>query len=142
LNLVLLKLLPINNYPNELKGKVQDLEEFITETNANSPKEYLKCLIKKPTVNKMLEPKVETKSKYDVRHHNSVISEKKLNAIKYKKEYKSAIKEIRQDNSFLARVQLKEQLTKDAKRSRKVKEIMSGLSMQEGEYQKAKRQKN
>jgi hypothetical protein len=35
-------------------------------------------------------------------------------AKKYKKELKSAIKEIRQDNQFLARVQLSEQMEKFA----------------------------
>jgi hypothetical protein len=52
------------------------------------------------------------RSKFDPKHHNSVISEKQLNARKYKKELKSAIKEIRQDNQYLARVQLQEQLEK------------------------------
>ena len=52
------------------------------------------------------------RSKFDPKHHNSVISEKQLNARKYKKELKSAIKEIRQDNQYLARVQLSEQLEK------------------------------
>lgn len=52
------------------------------------------------------------RSKFDPRHHNSVISEKQLMRRKYKKELKSAIKEIRQDNQFIARVQLGEQLEK------------------------------
>jgi hypothetical protein len=52
------------------------------------------------------------RSKFDPKHHNSVISEKQLTARKYKKELKSAIKEIRQDNQYLARVQLQEQLDK------------------------------
>ena len=43
-----------------------------------------------------------------------MISEKQLNARKYKKELKSAIKEIRQDNQYLARIQLQEQLEKFA----------------------------
>ena len=52
------------------------------------------------------------RSKFDPRHHNSVISEKQLDARKYKKELRSAIKEIRNDNQFLARVQLNEQMEK------------------------------
>jgi hypothetical protein len=52
------------------------------------------------------------RTKFDPRHHNSVISEKQLMTKKYKKEHKSAIKEIRQDAQFIARVQLKEQMEK------------------------------
>jgi nucleolar protein 14 len=82
------------------------------------------------------------RSKFDPRHHNSVMSEKQLLAKKYKKEHKAAIKEVRLDNQFLARVQLKDQLEKDAKRAQKVKEIMGSLATQEGEYQKIKRMKS
>ena len=53
-----------------------------------------------------------SRTKFDPRHHNSVISEKQLMQRKYKKEHKSAVKEIRQDNQFIARVQLKEQMEK------------------------------
>ena len=82
------------------------------------------------------------RSKFDPRHNNSVMSEKQLLAKKYKKEHKAAIKEVRLDNQFLARVQLKDQLEKDAKRAQKVKEIMGSLATQEGEYQKIKRMKS
>lgn len=53
-----------------------------------------------------------SRTKFDPRHHNSVISEKQLMQRKYKKEHKSAVEEIRQDNQFIARVQLKEQMEK------------------------------
>lgn len=55
---------------------------------------------------------MKQRSKFDPKHHNSVISERQLLRRKYKKEMKSAIKEIRQDNVFLARVQLKEKMDK------------------------------
>lgn len=51
------------------------------------------------------------RSKFDPRHHNTVISEKQLLQRKYKKEHKATI-EIRRDSQFIARVQLKEQLEK------------------------------
>lgn len=79
-------------------------------------REHLKCLLKKPVASRMLEPKVQAKSKFDPRHHNSVISEKQLMTKKYKKEHKAAIKEVRLDSQFLARVQLKDQLEKFVKR--------------------------
>jgi len=102
----------------------------------------LQCLTKKPVANKLLEPRVQLKAKFNPKHHNPIISEKQLDARKYKKEYKSAMKEIRQDNQFLARVQLKEQIEKDQVRNQKVKQIMGSLSNQEGEYQKFKRLKS
>lgn len=61
---------------------------------------------------------------------------------KIKKEHKAAIKEIRLDNQYISRVRLNEQLENDAKRARKVKEIMGSLATQEGEYQKIKRMKS
>ncbi len=87
-------------------------------------------LSKKPLRLKLLEPKIEAKyvkqilisslnniisllrSKFDPRHHNTVISEKQLQAKRYKKEYKSAVKEIRKDNQFIAGVQFKENMDK------------------------------
>jgi nucleolar protein 14 len=138
---VLLNLLPKQSYPAELTDRIQKLQLTIA-ASTQQPREFLKCLIKKPFATKMIDPRVQTKSKFDPKHHNSVISEKQLDARKYKKEMKSAIKEIRQDNQYLARVQLQEQLEKDKKRSAKVKEIMGSLASQEGEYQKAKRMKS
>ncbi len=93
-----------------------------------------------------------------------------MNKRKYKKEMKSAIKEIRRDNEFISRVQFKETMEKyeiliirfnfsqkicvwrddlilfhwinrDTQRNKKVKEILGSLSMQEGEYRKHKRLK-
>jgi hypothetical protein len=52
------------------------------------------------------------RTKFDPRHHNTVISEKQLNKRKYKKEMKSAIKEVRRDNEFISRVQFKETMEK------------------------------
>lgn len=59
-----------------------------------------------------MEPKIQAKTKFDPRHHNSVISEKQLMAKKFKKEHKSAIKELRKDNQFIARVKFGEQREK------------------------------
>jgi hypothetical protein len=52
------------------------------------------------------------RSKFDPRHHNSVISEKQLLTKKYKKEYKTAVKEIRLDNKFISNIQFKESMEK------------------------------
>ncbi len=108
---ILLALLPIDNYPKGLTTRVKSLQDLIEDRSVVS-REHLKCLEKKPVGPRMLEPKIQAKSKFDPRHHNSVISEKQLMTKKYKKEHKAAIKEVRLDTQFLARVQLKDQLAK------------------------------
>jgi hypothetical protein len=55
---------------------------------------------------------------------------------KYKREVKATTREIKLDNQFIAREELKQQMGKDAVRKRKVKDIHAQLSMQEGEYRK------
>ena len=104
-------LLKRENYPEELKEKLRDIETQIDLRN-DQPREHLKLLIKKPTINKLIEPKVVVKTKFDPRHHNHMITDKQLEVRKYKKELKSAIKEIKQDSQFLSRVRLEEQMEK------------------------------
>ena len=57
---VLLKHLPIENYPEELNKRVFKLKETI-DAFSQKPREYLKCLNKKPLANKLLEPRIQTK---------------------------------------------------------------------------------
>ncbi len=108
---ILVSLLPSGNYPKELVARVKCLQDLI-EDRSVAGREHLRCLEKKPVGARLLEPKIQAKSKFDPRHHNSVISEKQLMTKKYKKEHKAAIKEVRLDTQFLARVQLKDQLAK------------------------------
>uniref|UniRef100_A0A8C6YMK1 NOP14 nucleolar protein n=1 Tax=Nothoprocta perdicaria TaxID=30464 RepID=A0A8C6YMK1_NOTPE len=60
---------------------------------------------------------------------------------KHKREFKGAIREIRKDNQFLARLQLEEIMERDAARKRKVKELLGSLATQEGEWKAMKRKK-
>lgn len=60
---------------------------------------------------------------------------------KYKKEMKGAIREIRKDRAFIAKLQIKEQIKSDTERKRKVKEIFGDAAMQQGELKKLKRKK-
>lgn len=55
---------------------------------------------------------LKLRSKFDLRYHNKIISEKKINAKRLKKEYNSAIKEIRKDNKFIARIYHSENMAK------------------------------
>lgn len=60
---------------------------------------------------------------------------------KHKREFKGAVREIRRDNQFLARMQLSETLERDAERKRKVKQLFNSLATQEGEWKALKRKK-
>lgn len=60
---------------------------------------------------------------------------------KIKKETKGAIREVRRDTAFLAKVQIKQQIKNDEERKRKVKEIYGDAAMQQGELNKIKRKK-
>lgn len=60
---------------------------------------------------------------------------------KYKKEMKGAIREIRRDRMFLAKLRIKQQIKNDEERKRKVKEIFGEAAMQQSELKKLKRKK-
>lgn len=60
---------------------------------------------------------------------------------KIKKETKSAIREVRRDRAFLAKVQIKQQIKSDTERKRKVKEIFGEAATQQGELNHIKRKK-
>lgn len=60
---------------------------------------------------------------------------------KYKREFKGAIREIRRDRDFLAKVQITQQIRSDAERKRKVNEIFGAAAMQQNELKKMRRRK-
>ena len=71
--------------------------------------------------------------KFSLRKKPTQLSDNKKLKKAVKREMKSAQREIRRDNQFLARQQLKEQLEKDAERKEKVKKIYSSLYNQQHE---------
>lgn len=82
--------------------------------------------------------------RYDGKRHKSVSKEKaekeKL-LHKYKREFKGAIRELRRDRDFLAKVQIEQQIKNDDKRKRKVKEIFGEAAMQQNELKRIKKRK-
>lgn len=107
----LLNLISTEKHPQLLRDMISNLKEFITKTSGKT-REQLKLIVKKPTQIVQLEPKIEARSRHDPKHHNTVISEKQLNQKRYKRELKGAIKELRKDNQFLAKVQYDEMIEK------------------------------
>lgn len=67
--------------------------------------------------------------------------ERKRLVHKHRRELKGAVREIRKDSQFLARVQLSEIRERDAERKRKVKQLFNSLAEQEGEWKALKRKK-
>ncbi|XP_059469976.1 nucleolar protein 14 [Neocloeon triangulifer] len=98
---------------------------------------------KRPKPLKLYEPRVEAKI-YDGKRRVNM-SEKKRERVKlvhkYKREMKGAVREIRRDRDFLAKVQLKETMKNDAVRKAKVKDILGSLATQAGELNKIDRSK-
>ena len=68
-------------------------------------------------------------------------AEKEKMLHKMKRETKGAIRELRKDTAFLAKVKIKEQIKSDQERKRKVKEIFGDAAVQQSELNKMKRQK-
>nr|CAD7570738.1 unnamed protein product [Timema californicum] len=60
---------------------------------------------------------------------------------KYKREMKGAMREIRRDKSFLAKLKLKETLTSDLERQQKVREIYGSAANQQAEFHKLSKHK-
>ncbi|XP_011161923.2 nucleolar protein 14 homolog [Solenopsis invicta] len=140
----ILQLLKINefkqysvNIRNHVKGLCKELE-FLRKKKL----EYIVLKKKKPKPLKTYEPKIMTV--YDDKRYKSASKEKiekeKL-LHKYKREFKGAIREIRRDRDFLAKVQIGQQIKSDAERKHKVKEIFGEAAIQQSEFKKMKKRK-
>lgn len=108
--------------------------DYVTKFEHASTKSVITNIIKsKPFILPMLEPKFEENLKIKPR-----LTERKKLVKKYKREFKGAQREIRNDSKFLRNTYLKEMERKDRIRKNKVKEILKDLSIQQGLYKKKK----
>ncbi|KAF3421845.1 hypothetical protein E2986_01393 [Frieseomelitta varia] len=139
--LKLLQLNSFNKYPLSVIKHIKQLREDLKELK-NKKLEYIVVEKKKPKPLRLYEPRIETV--YDSKKHKPMSKEKaereKL-LHKYKKEMKGAMREIRRDRTFLAKLQIKQQIKNDEERKRKVKEIFGEAAMQQSELKKLKRKK-
>ncbi|KAK0092627.1 hypothetical protein PV326_001004 [Microctonus aethiopoides] len=140
----ILKLLKMNswkNYPKNVRNHVKQIRNNL-EILSEKKLEYLIPEKKKPKALRLYEPRIE--KVYDGKRFKPMSKQKqereKLMA-KIKKETKGAIREVRRDTAFLAKVQIKQQIRNDEERKRKVKEIYGDAAMQQGELNKIKRKK-
>ncbi|XP_057337915.1 nucleolar protein 14 homolog [Microplitis mediator] len=134
---------PWENYPKSVRKLVENLTDDL-KSLGNKKLEYLVFEKKRPKPFKFLEPLVS--SVYDVKKFKAKSSredkaELEKLAMKLKKEKKGAIREIRRDAAFLAKVQIKQQIKGDEERKRKVREIYGDAAVQQGELNKIQRKK-
>ncbi|KZC12171.1 PREDICTED: nucleolar protein 14 homolog [Dufourea novaeangliae] len=139
-----LKLLTANafhEYPSTVKKHIKQLRKDLKELKKRKL-EYIVLEKKKPKPLRLYEPRIE--AVYDGKKHKTMSKEKaereKL-LHKYKKEMKGAVREIRRDRAFIAKVQIKQQIKGDEERKRKVKEIFGDAATQQSELKKLKRKK-
>lgn len=101
----------LKNYPNECKQNVSNLLKLIDTINSQ-PLTYLVPEMKRPKTLRQLEPKFERiyDDKRDRSKNAGKAAIRKGLQRKIKKETKGAVREIRRDNAFLAKVQHKRKL--------------------------------
>lgn len=140
----ILKLLEINkfkNYPSNVRKRIKEVRKELALLRSKKL-EYIVLEKKRPKPLRTYEPKIMTI--YDGKKHKLMSREKaereKL-LHKYKREFKGAIREIRRDRDFLAKVQIAQQVKSDAERKRKVNEIFGEAAMQQSELKKMRRKK-
>ncbi|NXX85778.1 NOP14 protein, partial [Urocolius indicus] len=140
LKILLTQHVPVNEYPE----KMQECYHSALKELENKVKHYtpLICEKKKPVPLKQYTPKIVKVLEFGRKQAGSKKEQERKELIrKHKRELKGAIREIRKDNQFLARMQLSEVMERDAARKRKVKELLGSLATQEGEWKAMKRKK-
>ncbi|XP_059326908.1 nucleolar protein 14 isoform X1 [Ammospiza nelsoni] len=138
--ILLTKHMPVNEYPE----KMQEWYHSALKELENKVKHYipLVCEKKKPVPLKQYTPKIVKVLEFGRKQAGSKKEQERKQLIqRHKRELKGAIREIRKDNQYLARMQLSEIMERDAARKRKVKELLGSLATQEGEWKAMKRKK-
>ncbi|XP_014478490.1 PREDICTED: nucleolar protein 14 homolog [Dinoponera quadriceps] len=135
---ILLEINKFKKYPQNIRKHIKKLCKEI-QSLQNKKLRYM-VIERKPKLLRLYEPKIMPV--YDGKQHKPMSKEKaereKL-LHKYKKEMKGAMRELRRDNAFLAKVKISQQIKGDAERKRKVNEISSELAMQQCELKRMKR---
>ncbi|XP_022362070.1 nucleolar protein 14 [Enhydra lutris kenyoni] len=129
------------------RGHPPELQELCQSALANLEEPEprcrpLVCAKSKPEPLKLFTPRLVKVLEFGRKQGSSKEEQERRRLIhKHKREFKGAVREIRRDNQFLARMQLSETLERDAERKRKVKQLFNSLATQEGEWKALKRKK-
>ncbi|NWV62404.1 NOP14 protein, partial [Malurus elegans] len=140
LRMLLTKHVPVSEYPEKMREWYHSaLKELESKVKHYTP---LICEKKKPVPLKQYTPKIVKVLEFGKKQAGSKKEqERKQLILRHKRELKGAIREIRKDNQYLARMQLSEIMERDSARKRKVKELLGSLATQEGEWKAMKRKK-
>ncbi|KAL7976408.1 hypothetical protein Chor_015472 [Crotalus horridus] len=109
------------------------------------PKSYspLVCDNRKPVPLKLYTPKIVKVLEFGRKQGSSQQEQERQRLVhKHRRELKGAVREIRRDNQFLAKMQLTEVMQRDSERKRKVKQLFQSLAQQEGDWNALKRKKH
>ncbi|KYN32734.1 Nucleolar protein 14 [Trachymyrmex septentrionalis] len=139
--LQLLKINDFKQYPLYVRDHIKKLRTEL-EFLRNKKLEYIVQEKKRPKPLKTYEPKIMTvysEKRYKSTSKEKAEREKLLH--KYKREHKGAIREIRRDRDFLAKVQIGQQIKSDTERKQKVNEIFGEAAIQQNEFKKMKKRK-
>ncbi|CAK6433343.1 unnamed protein product [Pipistrellus nathusii] len=102
----------------------------------------LVCERSKPVPLKLFTPRLVKVLEFGKKQGSTKEEQERKRLIhKHRREFKGAVREIRKDNQFLARMQLSEIMERDAERKRRVKQLFNSLAEQEGEWKALKRKK-
>ncbi|XP_069351805.1 nucleolar protein 14 isoform X2 [Eulemur rufifrons] len=128
------------SHPHELQEMYRSV---LTEMeNQKQPHRPLTCEKSKPVPLKLFTPRLVKVLEFGKKQGSSKEEQERKKLIhKHKREFKGAVREIRKDNQFLARMQLSEIMERDAERKRKVRQLFNSLANQEGEWKALKRKK-
>ncbi|KAM5339456.1 nucleolar protein 14 isoform 2-T2 [Glossophaga mutica] len=129
-----------HRHPPELQELCQSaLADMEAQERRYQP---LICEKSKPVPLKLFTPRLVKVLEFGKKQGSSKEEQERKRLVhKHRREFKGAVREIRKDNQFLARMQLSEILERDAERKRKVKQLFNSLAEQEGEWKALKRKK-
>lgn len=106
----LLERIDLELYPDFIRGNVEKAQQAINAANAR-PLHRLVAVEKKPKALRLMEPKIV--AVHDDKRRPKLSKEKEMRAIlshKLKRETKGAVREIRRDNEFIAKMKIKKQI--------------------------------
>ncbi|XP_025025112.1 nucleolar protein 14 [Python bivittatus] len=126
-------------YPVQLQELYDTVLEKLDVCRQYDP---LVCEKRKPVPLKLYTPKIVKLLEFGRKQGSSRLEQERKRLIhKHRRELKGAVREIRRDNQFLAKMQLAEIVDRDSERKRKVKQLFQNLAQQEGDWKATKRKK-
>ncbi|XP_062991934.1 nucleolar protein 14 [Elgaria multicarinata webbii] len=130
---------PLIKYPT----KLQEFHDSVLKQLEVQEQHYpLVCEKKKPVPLRLYTPKIMKVLEFGRKQESSKREQERKHLIhKHKRELKGAVREIRKDNQFLARMHLAEIMERDSERKIKVKRLFRNLAQQEGDWKAMKRKK-